>query len=141
MYNPPGGSAYEFLTLTNAGDAAANLSGYYFEGIDFTFPAYAKLAPGGCLVLVRDAAAFAERYPGVPVAGIYSGKLSNKGERIMLRDAAGQAVVSVAYDDENGWPLTPNGRGDSLVLADSAGDSDDPKNWQASAQLYGTPCR
>jgi hypothetical protein len=141
MYNPPGGSAYEFLTLSNLGDAAADLSGSHFEGIDFTFPAYADLAPNGCLVLVRDMAAFAERYPGISAAGIYSGKLSNKGEQITLKDAAGQPVVSVTYDDENGWPLTPNGRGDSLVLVDAAGSLDDPKNWRASAQLYGTPCR
>jgi hypothetical protein len=141
MYNPPGGSAYEFLTLSNLGDAAADLSGSHFEGIDLTFPAYADLAPNGCLVLVRDMAAFAERYPGISAAGIYSGKLSNKGEQITLKDAAGQPVVSVTYDDENGWPLTPNGRGDSLVLVDAAGSLDDPKNWRASAQLYGTPCR
>jgi hypothetical protein len=141
MYNPVDGSDYEFIELQNAGSAEIELAGMSFEGIDFSFPARARLAAGACLVLVRNQAAFNERYPGVAVAGVYDGKLSNKGETISLKNAAGEPIISVSYDDENGWPLTPDGRGDSLILAHVEADPAHAKSWQASPQLDGTPCR
>lgn len=141
MYNPLDGNNYEFIELKNIGDGELNLAGMYFdEGISFTFPpGQAPLAPGGRLVLAHNMAAFAERYPGVAIGGVFAGKLSNQGEKITLRDVAGQVLVSLSYDDENGWPLSPDGRGDSLVIVDPAGDPDNPQNWRASTYLYGTP--
>jgi hypothetical protein len=91
------------------------------------------------VVLVRDPAFFARRYPDVPVAGVYRGKLSNKGETITIKDIDGNIVASVAYDDEDGWPLSPDGRGDSLVLVNPTGDPNDPLNWRASINIYGSP--
>ena len=85
------------------------------------------------------AAAFAQQYPDGVVGGVYQGKLSNQGEKITLRDAAGNVVLSFSYDDENNWPLSPDGRGDSLVLADAWGDPENPQNWRASTTLHGTP--
>jgi hypothetical protein len=58
---------------------------------------------------------------------------------LALKDSQGQVVTSVAYDDENGWPISADDRGDSLVLAESQGDPNDPKSWQASTNLYGSP--
>ena len=141
MYNPVEGNNYEFIELRNIGEGELSLAGMYFdEGITFTFPpGQAPLPPGGAVVLVRNSAAFAERYSGVTVGGVYQGKLSNQGEKITLRDGAGQIVLSFNYDDENGWPLSPDGRGDSLVLVDAATDPNNPQNWQASATLHGTP--
>jgi hypothetical protein len=89
--------------------------------------------------LVHNAAAFAERYPGVAVGGVYQGKLSNQGETVTLRDASGQVEWSLSYDDENGWPFSPDGRGDSLVIIDAAGDPDNAQNWRASVKPNGTP--
>jgi hypothetical protein len=59
----------------------------------------------------------------------------------VLKDLDGELLISVTYDDDNGWPLSPDGRGDSLVLHNPAGDPDDPKNWRASLELYGSPGR
>lgn len=141
MYNASGGNDYEFIELKNIGDGELNLAGMSFdEGISFTFPpGQPPLVPGGLLVLVHNSTAFAERYPGVAVAGVYQGKLSNQGEKVTLRDASGQAVLSLSYNDENGWPLSPDGRGDSLVVVDPAGDPNNPQNWRASTNLNGTP--
>ncbi|MCL4296496.1 MAG: lamin tail domain-containing protein [Anaerolineae bacterium] len=141
MYNPIEGNNYEFIELKNIGDGDLNLAGMFFdEGIEFTFPpGQPPLAPGGLLVLVHNATAFAERYPGVAVGGVYQGKLSNQGEKVTMRDASGQAVLSVSYDDENGWPFSPDGRGDSLVIVDAAGDLENPQNWRASSNPNGTP--
>ena len=37
MYHPEGGDDYEFVELSNIGDTAIDLSGAFFEGIEFTF--------------------------------------------------------------------------------------------------------
>jgi hypothetical protein len=140
MYNPPDGAAYEFIELKNSGNANLVIAGISFEGINFTFPPGSPpLAPGQVIVLVRDPIAFAGRYPGVPVAGVYQGRLSNQGERLTIKDSWGQPLISLNYDDENGWPVSPDGQGDSLVIIDPSADPADPKNWRASAQVGGSP--
>jgi hypothetical protein len=141
MYNPAGGDDYEFLVLRNGGQVDLELAGLSFEGIAFTFPAMGvePLRPGGELVLVRNPAAFARRYPDRPIGGVYQGRLSNEGEEIMVKDAQGEPLVSVAYDDENGWPLSPDGRGDSLILVQLDGDANDPAHWRASSDANGPP--
>jgi hypothetical protein len=58
-----------------------------------------------------------------------------------LLDNQGNLLFSVAYDDENGWPISPDGRGDSLVLINPDGNPDDPQNWRASQDLFGSPGR
>lgn len=143
MYNPLGGNDYEFIELKNEGETALELANISFEGIDFTFPPTAPaLPPGELIVLADNASAFVERYPDVPLAGVYEGRLSNEGETIRLKDGEGKLLLSLTYDDEGGWPISPDGRGDSLVLVDSAGaDPNNPKSWRASAQLYGSPGR
>ncbi len=140
MYNPSGGSAYEFIELQNTGDAAVDLSGCTFEGILFSFPAGSVLAPGAILVLASSVnpTAFAARYPGTSVAGYYNGALSNGGERITLRESSGKIVTSVAYGNANGWPSAANGGGASLEMVNVLGDPEDPANWRASI-IYGTP--
>jgi hypothetical protein len=141
MYNPIDGNDYEFIELKNAGDGELSLANIYFEdGITFTFPpGLTPLAPGEMMVLVRNPTAFAERYPDVTIGGVYQGKLANEGEKITLRDAAGKVLVSINYDDENGWPLSPDGQGDSLVIDEATGDPANPQNWRASTNLNGTP--
>lgn len=141
MYNPSDGNDYEFIELKNTGGAAVNLANMFFEqGLTFTFPpGMAPLQPGEFTVLVRNRQAFAEKYPGVPIGGLYQGKLSNQGERITLKDTAGNVVVSVAYDDENGWPVSADGGRDSLVLKETDGNNNDPRNWRASLFPGGSP--
>jgi hypothetical protein len=140
MYNPPGQEEYEFIELKNMGQHPFNLAGLFFEGIDFTFPAQPTfLEPGEVIVLVSNPEAFAEKYPDVPIFDRYNGQLSNKGDTLALKDHHGKTILSITYDDENGWPLSPDGRGDSLVLADFGGDPSHPKSWRASADRYGSP--
>ena len=140
MYHPVDGNDYEFIELKNVGQTEVNLARMSFEGIRFTFPAgQAPLAPGELILLVRNPIAFSQKYPKVTIGGVYDGQLANEGETITLKDAAGEIVMSLEYDDENGWPLSPDGRGDSLVIVDPGGDLNDPKNWQASVLLHGSP--
>lgn len=139
MYNPLGGAEYEFIELKNLGDIELDLSHMSFEGITFSFPVGTVLPAGEFMVLVRNPAAFSERYPTVSIGGTYQGKLSNGGEEIVLKDSQGRVFISIPYDDENGWPVSPDGRGDSLVFVNLGGDPYDPRNWRASPDLYGAP--
>ncbi|MCB0213514.1 MAG: CotH kinase family protein, partial [Anaerolineae bacterium] len=140
MYNPSGGDDYEFIELKNTGNTPLNLARMSFEGIRYTFPpGDALLSPGALRVLVRNPQAFSQRYPAIPIGGVYQGQLSNKGETITLRDATGEVVVSVRYDDDNGWPVSADGRGDSLVLINPHRDPNKAINWRASHTLNGTP--
>jgi hypothetical protein len=140
MYHPIGGNKYEFIELKNVGNADMNLAGSYFEGIKYSFPPVMKpVAPGEILVLVSDFEAFQERYPGVEVAGIYQGRLSNGGETIRLINMLGSEIISISYDDTGGWPVSADGRGDSLSIVDELGRTNDPANWQGSPQRHGSP--
>jgi hypothetical protein len=139
MYNPVGGSDLEFIEIKNVSDVDVSLANMYFEGINFNFPVHVSLEPGEFMVLASDHETFVEQYPGAPVGGSYRGQLSNGGERIVLKDADGKVITSVEYDDEGGWPISADGRGDSLVFINSNGDPNDPKNWRASTDLNGSP--
>jgi hypothetical protein len=141
MYNPFGGDAFEFIELQNTGPVALDLDNFSFVGINFTFPFGYSLAAGQRIVLANNLSieAFNLRYPGVAVAGLYGGSLANGGETITLLDGAGRIVLSVSYDDENGWATAADGPGPSLEIVNPNGDPDDAANWRASTGFGGTP--
>ena len=147
MYNPPAlggitGNDLEFLELKNLGTNALDLSGLTFTaGITFTFTNGTFLAPAHFVVLAHNASAFATKYPGVAVDGIYTGQLDNNGETITLSFPGGGNVFSVTYDDAAPWPVAADGQGFSLVQR-QPGISQAPDNgskWRASFALGGSP--
>lgn len=146
MYHPPAWGSYlsealEFIELKNVGSRVLDLSGLAFtEGISFTFTNGTRLGPGQFLVLARDPAVLALRYPGLVIHGAYTGKLDNGGERLTLSHVWGGKVLSFTYNDAKGWPVTADGLGFSLVpRAEAALDWDHPASWRASAAPGGSP--
>jgi hypothetical protein len=141
MYNSIGGDAYEFIELQNISSAVLNIGAWSIDGIAYVFPLNTLLTPGQVIVLGSDASPgnWSNRYPGVTAFGQFGGRLDNGGEKLAIRNAAGQIVWSVDYDDENGWPTAADGLGASLEIIDLFGDPDDPANWRASALAHGTP--
>ena len=147
MYHPPplspvDGDEFEFIELKNTGAKALNLGGLAFTaGITFTFTNGTILGPGQFFVLVRNAAQFAAKYPGVAVNGVYAGKLDNGGETIRLTHPLGSTALSVRYGDTAPWPVTPDAAGFSLVPADPSlkTDPDEPAHWRASTYPGGSP--
>ncbi|MCE9614543.1 MAG: lamin tail domain-containing protein [Lentisphaerae bacterium] len=149
---PTGGvyaaSDYEYVEVHNSGPQAMNLALVTFtSGIDFTFPSM-LLEAGGYAVVVRHAAAFAQRYgmSGIRVAGVFSGALDNNGERLALRASAdGPVLVDFTYSNGRSWPLAAQGAGHALVpqvLGDqTGGELDYGGNWRASAYRDGSPGR
>jgi hypothetical protein len=145
MYDPPAGGSfaagdYEFIELMNISATPLDLTGTAFdEGITFTFGAL-TMAPGQRIVLVRNPAAFAERYPAAPApAGTYTGALDNSGERIRIVDARGEEVLDFRY--EGTWYANSHG-GSSLVIEDVNAAWDTWENqsaWRTSAAVFGNP--
>lgn len=146
MYHPPDtalqdGDAFEFIELKNVGSSARELSGVHFEGIDYTFPVGSFVGPGQFVVLVSDRTAFASKYPGVHVDGVYQGKLANSGETVILWHAAGTPLFSVHYDTQAPWPVAADGTGFSLVSLNPNlnPDPNNASNWRASSTVGGSP--
>ncbi|MGF1644289.1 MAG: CotH kinase family protein, partial [Thiotrichales bacterium] len=140
FYNPPAslGNAYEFLEFYNAESTAVDLSGYALtQGVAFTFPSGASVAPGAYFIVAADGSKY--QAPGRTVFQWSSGQLDNGGETITLADAEGRIVASVTYDDAAPWPTAPDGNGPSLELINLAGDNADAGNWRASANNGGSP--
>ena len=141
--NTPGD--FEFIELQNVTTHALDLFGFGFVGgISYTFgntSAVTTLAPGAFVVLVKNSAAFASRYPGVTnVAGEYSGSLNNGGERLTLVGSVGEPILDFAYS--NNWYPATDGAGFSLVTVDPSiplSQWGDPAGWRVSAALNGSP--
>ncbi|MDB4632787.1 lamin tail domain-containing protein, partial [bacterium] len=144
---------YEFVELLNVGSQTIDLTGLRFtEGIDFSFADNTLLAPGARLVLVRNRAAFEARYAAslaeITIAtdvlgnSEYTGRLSNNGEQILLRDAQGTVIQNFTFNDQVPWPITADGQGASLLLTNPGipiPDHTADTNWQASTEEGGTP--
>lgn len=125
----------EWIEVHNKGASPVSLAGWSFdEGIAFTFPAGTTLAPGGYLVVAQDAAALAAKWPehASRILGNFSGSLSNRGERLVLKDAAGNPADEIRYFTGGTWPALPDGGGASLELRDPRSDRTSGASWAAS---------
>jgi hypothetical protein len=108
----------------------------------FTFPAGTTLAPLGRIVVVENEVAFEANYGSmIDLAGQYTGKLNNGGERIEILDWQGQVIQSFNYNDNGKWPKSADGRGASLTLMTPLENPshDEPEHWRASSVVGGTP--
>jgi hypothetical protein len=141
MYHPEDPNA-EFIELQNIGPDTINLNLVRFtNGIVFEFPAL-ELPAQAYTVLVRDQEAFQSRYGMIPaVAGQYTGKLANSGERIGLTDAVGKTIHDFRFRD--GWYNSTDGSGNSLEIDDPLHTPveqwDDKASWRPSTQSGGSP--
>lgn len=134
---------YEFIELLNTDSAPLELDGYFFsDGISFTFPAGSQIRAGERLILVSDVDAFNVRYPSLSssVAGVFSGSLSNGGERVILNSPE-SPLIDFTYSDNAPWPESADGDGLSLVLLKpfSNPQHSQAENWRLSSQIGGNP--
>jgi len=136
-------NAFEFVELYNPGTATFDLNGVHFvEGItfDFTSSAIKLLAPGARVLVVQNRAAFEHRYGvGLPIAGEYTGRLSNTGERVAVADGGGNILFDITYGTIAPWPVAADGGGPSLELHNLSGDRSAPDHWQSSTAAGGSP--
>jgi hypothetical protein len=141
MYNPAGGSDYEFLELYNpSATESVDISSWHVDGLAFTIPRGTVILPSAYALLVKNDVQFRTNYGGGKfVAAQYSGSLANEGETLTLRDRNGIAVASVSYSPDTPWPSGANGGGFSLELVDAAQANAWVANWAQSNVAGGTP--
>ncbi len=110
----------EWIELHNPSDQSADLSNWRLsDAVDYLFPSGTQLAPGAFLTVNQTQ---------------FAGTLSNRGERLRLRNAADALVDEVPYLDGGRWPETADGAGSTLELRDPRADRRSPESWAASAE-------
>ncbi|MBN8247530.1 MAG: CotH kinase family protein [Verrucomicrobia bacterium] len=122
----------QWIELHNPDAQAADLSGWKLRGgVDFQFPPGTTLAPGGFLVVCRDAKLFGE-FHDAAVAGQFRKSLGRGGDTVEIADAGGRLVDRVTYDDRDPWPAAADGASASLERITPGHPGDRVENWTAS---------
>ena len=131
---------FEFIELMNTGANPVDLTDAAFtDGIAFTFTG-GTLAPGARLLLVKNAAAFAQRYGALPVGGIYTGSLNNTGDHLLLLDRGNVPILDFSYLGSAPWPAEADGSGFSLTLLHpGALNPALASSWRVSVSPNGSP--
>lgn len=128
-YDPADKRPLEFVELHNATGRPVELAGWTLE--KFVFPAGTVLVPFGFAVVAQDPEAF-QREHGFAPFGPLPGRLSNSGEKLTLRDAAGAVVDEVKYGAGFPWPTAANGAGPSIERIHPGLPSGDPGSWRSA---------
>ena len=153
---PTGGDVqtFEFIELQNISTGPIDLTGVKFTtGIAYTFATGRVLAAGERIVVARDVAAFASRYPDAGYAGLsgktvgpFDGNFDNGGERIVLTALNNSTIADITYNDAPPWPTTPDGttgNGATLVFRPACGNTaasyGNPLSWYGHQTVRGNP--
>lgn len=153
MYNPknqPGimGST-EFIEIYNSQAWAEDISGYRISGaVDYTFPDGTTIGSGQFLVVARNPGALTAASGVGGILGPWElnedgseNGLPNDSGLLRIRGHIGQVLFEVEYEDRAPWPEAADGSGHSLVLARPSFGEADPRAWQASDRIGGSPGR
>lgn len=149
MFQPappsPGGGysaqQFEFVELANIGPEVLSLAGFRIGGdVGFAFGS-GTLPPNQRVLVVKNRAAFESRYGStLPVAGEFSGALSDIAGRLTLVGPMGEPIHDFSY--QSGWHPATRGHGFSLVIVDQLallGDWNQARGWRPSPFVGGSP--
>jgi hypothetical protein len=143
MYHPETNElAFEWVELFNQKTVDVDISNWSItDGIQYTFPPGTVIQGGGYVVVAISPADLMAATGLTNVHGPFTGRLSNNGERLEIRDNTGRRVDRINYGVEGEWPAGADGSGVSLAKIDPDTASRFAKNWTVSDQLGGTPGR
>jgi hypothetical protein len=134
----------DWIEFYNPSDKVTDLSGYQFSAgskNSYAFEQGCTIEPSGYLVVCRDSALFNALWGrGVTIGGVIPFGLSGDGEKLTLKNNAGEIIDEVQYMPSGGWPAEANGAGSTLALVNPQFDNGKPENWKASPK-GGTPGR
>jgi hypothetical protein len=140
MYKPGGtNSILEFVELYNSNPYYEDISGYRLSGaIDYTFPSNTIVPGGGFVVVAFFPPAMEAAYGISGVLGPYTNRLPASGT-LRLRSDTGAILLTVDYSGSNPWPVGTDGTGHSIVLTRASYGQNDPRSWDASDRIGGSP--
>ena len=141
MYHPwTNEPATEWVELYNQMAVDVDLSGWALDGgVTYSFPSNTIVRGRGFLVVAVSPVTLMAATGLTNVFGPFSGRLSNSGETLQLRNNSGRVVDEVSYGVDGDWPVTPDGSGVSLAKLDHDTASGPAENWSFSEQVGGTP--
>jgi len=142
MYHPSqtNEAAFEWVELRNQLAVDMDISGWTIAGgIDYRFPENTVIAGGSYLVVASSPVDLTAATGVTNVVGPFTGRLSNSGEKLELRNNNDRLMDELDYGTEDTWPCAPDGAGPSLAKIDEDGPASDPANWRASRQMGGSP--
>ena len=130
----------EFIELHNQMAVDVDMSAWAITGgVNYTFPAGTAIPGRGYLVVAVSPAGLLAAYGVTGALGPWTGRLSNSGEDLHLRDINGREMDQVIYGSDGKWSAGADGAGPSLTKVNPNAASDDPANWTTSWQHGGTP--
>ena len=140
MYHPVADDEQlEFIEFHNQMAVDMDISDWRIgEGVEFEFPVGTIVPGGSYLVVARNPEAF-QAATGVEAMGPFSGRLSNRGETIELRDRNERLLDTISYDDSGDWDDAADGHGPSLAKIDQDSFTNRAENWSQSFLVGGTP--
>lgn len=130
----------EFVELYNSNPWPEDLTGWRISGdIDFTFPAGTSIPAQGFLVIAAAPADILAVHGISGVLGPFTGALSNEGGTIRLRRGNDAIVLEADWNDGPDWHASADGSGHSLILERPSYGEGDPRAWNTSSVIGGTP--
>ncbi len=141
MYHPRAEDpAGEWVELHNQLSLDVDISGWSLGGgIGFVFPEGTVLPAEGFLLVAAAPVDLVRQLLITNVVGPFTGRLSDSGETLILRNNSGRVMDEVSYSDHEPWPVAPDGSGVSLAKRREGLAARDPASWTWSGQVGGTP--
>ena len=125
--------AVEFVELYNTASSIVDVSFWTLDGgIQFAFPSGTKVESTGYLVIAQDPRRSSAKFGVHSALGPWTGKLSNQGDQIILRNLAGDTVDEVEYQLGFPWPTVGDEPGYSIELVNSTLDNNLGGSWRSS---------
>lgn len=130
----------EFIELYNSNPWFHDIGAYRVvaDNMSYTIPAGTVLPGGGFLVLAARPEDITAVYGVTNVLGPYAGSLKQSGT-LKLIDEQGAVLLTVPYSSTFPWPVAAGGAGHSLVLASPSYGEEDPRAWDISNTIGGSP--
>ncbi len=98
----------EFIELRNTTGSSKSISNWYIENaVDYKFPSGASIPANGYVIVAQNVSDLQSTFSipaGVTVYGPFTGKLSNSGEEVILRDNNFNQIDKVSYESWDEWP-------------------------------------
>src|SRR5438874_5150559 len=136
MYHPQTNEAQlEWVELYNQMAVDMDISGWYLtKAISYKFAEGTVVPGGGFLVIASSPADLRAATGATNVIGPFTGKLSNNGDTIELRNNNNRLMDSVSYGVDGDWPVAADGTGVSLTKKNQDLGSADPASWTVSVR-------